>query len=140
MMIHQFWVQTEDYTQQYVVTNATDRLGHYASNCPTLTNDNREMGHTNLTIGTNRGTSGFSFSQVDKETMRIPKTWVLLDNQTTVDVFCNVDLLDNICPAENTLDIRSNSGTTSTSYQGDLPGYGTVWYHPEGIANILSLS
>ena len=23
---------------------------------------------------------------------------------------------------------------------GDLPGYGTVWYHPTGIANILSLS
>ena len=23
--------------------------------------------------------------------------------------------------------------------EGDLPGYGTVWYHPSGIANILSL-
>ena len=23
---------------------------------------------------------------------------------------------------------------------GDLPGYGTVWYHPNGIAHILSLS
>ena len=23
---------------------------------------------------------------------------------------------------------------------GDLPGYGTVWYHPTGIANILLLS
>ena len=23
---------------------------------------------------------------------------------------------------------------------GDLPGYGTVWYHPTGISNILSLS
>ena len=23
---------------------------------------------------------------------------------------------------------------------GDLSGYGTVWYHPTGIANILSLS
>ena len=23
---------------------------------------------------------------------------------------------------------------------GDLPGYGTVWYHPTGIANILSMS
>ena len=24
--------------------------------------------------------------------------------------------------------------------KGDLPGYGTVWCHPEGIANILSLA
>jgi len=23
---------------------------------------------------------------------------------------------------------------------GDLPGYGTVWYHESGIANILSLA
>jgi K+-sensing histidine kinase KdpD len=23
---------------------------------------------------------------------------------------------------------------------GELEGYGTVWYHPEGIANILSLA
>ena len=72
--------------------------------------------------------------------MRIPKTWVLLDNQSPMDVFCNVDLLDNICPAENMLNIRSNGGTTSTSHQGNLPGYRTVWYHPEGIVNILSLS
>ena len=24
--------------------------------------------------------------------------------------------------------------------RGDLSGYGTVWYHPDGIANILSLA
>jgi hypothetical protein len=29
---------------------------------------------------------------------------------------------------------------TSTNLVGDLPGYGEVWYHPKGIANILSLA
>ena len=53
-----------------------NQLGHYASNCPTLMNSNREMGHTKLTVGTNRGTIRFSFSQVEKETMRIPKMWI----------------------------------------------------------------
>ena len=28
----------------------------------------------------------------------------------------------------------------TTYLQGDLPGYGKVWFHPGGIANILSLS
>jgi hypothetical protein len=29
---------------------------------------------------------------------------------------------------------------TSTNLQGELPGYGTVWFHKDGIANILALS
>eukprot|EP00978_Attheya_sp_CCMP212_P013167 scaffold33007_cov39-Attheya_sp.AAC.1 len=32
-----------------------------------------------------------------------------------------------------------NAGVTSTNLVGDLAGYGTVWYHPNGIVNILSL-
>eukprot|EP00978_Attheya_sp_CCMP212_P042042 scaffold250013_cov31-Attheya_sp.AAC.1 len=38
------------------------------------------------------------------------------------------------------MDIHCNAGVTSTSLVGDLAGYGVVWYHPNGIANILSLS
>ena len=38
------------------------------------------------------------------------------------------------------MDIHCNAGVTSTYLVGDLPGYGTVWYHPNGIANILSLA
>ena len=29
---------------------------------------------------------------------------------------------------------------TRTNLVGELPGYGTVWFHPDGIANILSLA
>mgnify|MGYP003502657285 CR=1 FL=1 len=38
------------------------------------------------------------------------------------------------------MDIHWNAGVASTNMIGDLPGYGTVWYHPNGIANILSLA
>ena len=30
--------------------------------------------------------------------------------------------------------------TASVTKKGDLKGYGTIWYHPDGIANILSLN
>ena len=33
-----------------------------------------------------------------------------------------------------------NAGMTSTNMVGDLPVYGTVWYHAAEIANILSLA
>ena len=38
------------------------------------------------------------------------------------------------------MDIHCNAGVASTDMIGELHGYGTVWYHPDGIANILSLS
>jgi len=36
--------------------------------------------------------------------------------------------------------LHCNAGTTLVTKKGDLKGYGTVWYHPMGIANILSLN
>ena len=70
----------------------------------------------------------------------IQETWILLDSQSTVDVFSNSDLLSKIHQTDTTLRIRCNAGMKTTNYQGYLTGYGLVWYYPDGIANIMSLS
>jgi hypothetical protein len=70
----------------------------------------------------------------------IPKSWILLDNQSTVDMFVNPSLLRNIRKVPNKMTITCNAGVTTTNLIGELPGYGTVWYHRDGIANILSLA
>ena len=70
----------------------------------------------------------------------LPPEWILLDNQSTVDVFTNRRLLKNIRRAKTNMFIHCTVGVAKTNLIGDLPGYGTVWYHPGGIANILSLS
>ena len=36
--------------------------------------------------------------------------------------------------------IHCTAGVAKTNLIGDVPGYGTVWYRPDGTANILSLS
>ena len=70
---------------------------------------------------------------------RINVNWILLDSQSTIDMFYNRKLLKNIRKSEETIDIHCNAGVTTTNMVGDLDGYGTVWYDPHGIANILSL-
>jgi hypothetical protein len=62
------------------------------------------------------------------------------DNQSTVDVFCNRESALQRPSAEGSMKIHCNAGVATTDQVGDLDGYGTVWYHPNGIANILSLS
>jgi hypothetical protein len=76
---------------------------------------------------------------INKES-RILKSWMLLGNQSIMDVFHNKALLKRIRVSKSKhIDIHCNAGVTSTNLVGDLPGYGTVWYHPKGIANILLL-
>jgi hypothetical protein len=68
----------------------------------------------------------------------IPKTWILLDNQSTVNVFCNAELLSDIREVDITLTIYSNAGSSDTRWMGTLRGFGDVWFDPNGIANIVN--
>jgi len=69
----------------------------------------------------------------------ISNSWILLDSQSTVDVFSNHKLLSNIRDARHSLTLYCNAGKATITKKGDLKGYGMVWYYPDGIANILSL-
>ena len=75
-----------------------------------------------------------------QEKAGIPSSWVLHDSQSTLDVFCNLKMLMNINKAKRNLVHHCNVGTVLVTQKGDLRGYGSIWYHPIGIANILSLN
>jgi len=70
----------------------------------------------------------------------IPDSWILLDSQSTVDMFKNKKLLKNICNAKKALSLHCDAGIATGNKIRDLPGYGTVWFYEDGIANILSLN
>ena len=72
----------------------------------------------------------------------VPLIWLLLDSQLTVDLISNPRMLLNIreVRSEDAIRVHCNSGVKVVDRVGDLPGYGTVWYEPTGIANILSMS
>ena len=66
--------------------------------------------------------------------------WILLDSQSTTDAISNPDLLKNIHEVKGSLTIHTQAGKAVTKLRGTLPGYGMVWYCPNGIVNILSLA
>ena len=67
--------------------------------------------------------------------------WILLDNESTVDIFCNRASVQDIREVEHGCRIVTAAGSKTTNLIATLPGYNRpVWFDPDGIANILSLN
>ena len=63
---------------------------------------------------------------------------VLLDSQSTVDLFTNPEHIQNIRPTKKTIQVHCNSGTVATTTEADFDDT-PVYFNSRGIANVLSL-
>jgi hypothetical protein len=91
----------------------------------------------------------FFFAQVEEVLAQpegdksLNKNWLLLDSQSSTDMFCNSDYLTDICDAPTPTIIRCNAGKSLCTKKGmfktGLFGSIPVKYYPKGICNLISL-
>ena len=61
---------------------------------------------------------------------------IALDNQSACDVIVNKAFLVNVRACGWSLKFQKHAGTCSMNMIDDMPGTGTFWYCPQGLANI----
>ena len=71
---------------------------------------------------------------------KVNTTWLLLDNQSTVNIFSNPDMVVNIRETRREMHVYCNAGKTIIQTVANCPGFGVVWFHRGGIADILYLA
>ena len=67
------------------------------------------------------------------------RKWVLLDSESTTDIFCDRDLLYNVRRVDEIMKLDTNGGVLTSDMKGTLKNYGDVWLNELAITNILAL-
>ena len=153
-------------TYERVVCFNCNQPGHYASQCPKATTVVEEPAPApapppanpparpapvtlaQLDLGTTGNTNGdvepMSFVQVSlaqkNQSHMINPNWILLDSESSISVFRNPKLLTNIRRTTDGVRVYTNGGYQDSTMHGDIPNFGTVWFNPASMANILSLA
>ncbi len=107
-----------------------NQCGHYKSECKAKTGTAPVVTATTLMA---RATV-MAASKEDIDPM-----WILCDNESTIDIVKNESILSNVRKAKREIEVTGiGKNPIKINKEGDLLGYGTVYYHPGVAANILS--
>jgi hypothetical protein len=68
------------------------------------------------------------------------KEIILLDSQSTMDIFCNAALVSKISKSRSSMRLNNNGGTMVVTQKAKMEGYNkTGWFSTRAIINIIAL-
>ena len=110
-------------THRHITCYSCQKKGHYAENCPKAA-DSVGQQHFQASPSAPDDAEcehGLTFTSINgRDSVVIPPTWILLDSQSTVSVFCNKRLLHNVRPSATRLKVYTNGGHQVSTLLGDV--------------------
>ena len=79
------------------------------------------------------------FSQ-QAEALGEMRDYVILDNGSSLDLFSNEALVENVHRSNEKLILAVNAGTKQNNMKAHVPSYGDVWFDQDAIANTFSFA
>ena len=128
---------------------------HHASNfLLDAANEEADGGSMDI-ISTNNLDSDYNFSQLSNTSdskraklrsylfsqKNLNKNWILLDNQSTVNIFHNKNIVSNIrdVPRKQHLICHTNGGSQLSIHKAKFRSFGDVWFNENSLAIIFIL-
>ena len=68
------------------------------------------------------------------------KNRIMLDNQSTVHRFSNNNLICDVRPSNNPVNMHSIGGVTHCSLKDTITDFGTAYYKEESLTNIFYMA
>jgi len=117
-------------------------------NSRTNNGTNRQMSNVNVdststsqsTSATSGAVSGWSGANMQFFQGMDMRNIILLDNQSTVSLFCNRDYVENVWSVKKPLELATNAGILKTNQKAFVKGFGEVWFDSRAITNIFSFA
>jgi hypothetical protein len=115
--------------------------GHWKKDCPLLAKAAKELARDKRSKDSHEDMVNLLFTDEDAYVINadtsLKESDILCDNQATVSIFKNENLLKNIRKSDRPIKVQGIGGSITVNKVGNFGDFGVVYFNPSSAANIL---